>query len=387
MSLRDEAEDVVRAWDAHETARGGRRPVVDFDCAPPPDGAPPVTPARSRLDVLARLTDLRDRALAAGDGVLAPALDAHVAYLGHVLGERPPLAAYVERTQGVRPEPAPPGHAEAVEARAREAAAGLGIAWGPGTMAELSAKDGVIDLREAQDRVAAVAKEVEPAVRALAGTDAPYEVRVEVVDVDDYWAYWLDGAGYRVRLRFNLRHARFTSSRLRQFAMHELLGHALQSASWTRRAEGGDVPWLRLMSVNLPYQVCLEGLAVALPLFVTPEDPWLTARVRIDHHAHVVRADLHRAVNAGVPLAEIAATTTERVPWWGPERVSDELADRGTDPMLRSYLWSYSAGSDWFVALADGADTATHERVFRAAYSRPLTPAGLRALWPGPAAH
>ena len=377
--VRDEAERVIRAWDAHETARGAR-PVIDYDCAPPPPGAPAIAPATSRLAVLARLTELRDKA---GGTAVADALDAHVAYLGHVLGERPPLEPYVERTQGIRPVPSPAGHAERIEARARQAAGDLGLAWGPRTMADLAPLDGVIDLQEARDRVVDVAAAAEPAVRALAGTDARYEVRIEVVEVDDYWAYWLDGAGSQVRLRFNLRHARFTESRLRQFALHELLGHALQSASYAARAADGDVPWLRLLSTNLPYQVCLEGLATALPLLVAPDDELLRARVRIDHHVHLVRAAVHLAVNHGEPLTGIAAETRRRIPWWDDARISDELADRGTDPMLRSYLWSYAAGTDWFVALADEADGAAKQRVLRAAYAAPLTPADLRGLWPG----
>jgi hypothetical protein len=379
--VRDEAERVIRAWDAHETARGAR-PVVDYDCAPPPPGSPVIAPASSRLAVLTRLTGLRDRAGAAGDTTVATALDAHVAYLGHVLGERPPLESYVERTQGIRPVPWPDDYTESVETRARQAIHDAGLQWGPRTMSDLAELDGVIDLQTARDRVVDVAAQAEPAVRALAGTDAAYEVRIEVVEVDDYWAYWLDGAGSRVRLRFNLRHARFTESRLRQFALHELLGHALQSASYARRAADGDVPWIRLLSTNLPYQVCLEGLATALPLFVAPDDELLRTRVRIDHHVHLVRAALHLAVNHGEPLAGIAARTRRGIPWWDDSRISDELADRGTDPMLRSYLWSYAAGTDWFVNLADRADTATRERVLRAAYDTPLTPTDLRALWP-----
>jgi hypothetical protein len=380
VSLRDDAEAVVRAWQAHESARGGRD-VVDYDCAPPPPGRRPPA-ALDRLDVLGRLTALRDAALAAGDGALAAALDAHVAYLGHVLGERPPLAEYLRRTQGCEPRVWDDAHTSAVEETARAALAGLGVGWGPRAMSDLDAADTPLDLTEARDRVEAVARGAEPRVRELAGTDAPYEVSTEVVDVDDYWAYWLDGAGSRVRLRFNLRHARFSETRLRQFALHELLGHALQSASYARRAATSDVPWLRLLSVNLPYQVCLEGLATTLPLFVAPDDAALVARVRVDHHVQLVRGRIHTDVAAGVPLAEIARRAIARVPWWGTARVADELADRGGDPMLRSYLWSYCAGTDWFAGLADRADAATIRRVFHAAYRDPLTPADLRALWP-----
>jgi len=53
---RDRAERVIRAWHAHETARGGHV-VVDYDCVPPAPDDPPVTPAPTDDE----LTLLRER--------------------------------------------------------------------------------------------------------------------------------------------------------------------------------------------------------------------------------------------------------------------------------------------------------------------------------------
>lgn len=378
MRLRDAVEQAVRAWHAHETARGGRL-VIDFDCAP---AVGQVQPALSRLDICERLTTLHERAVAEGDAALEPTLRAHLAYLRHVLGERPPVEEYIRNTQGCAAAGWSPDYVAAVGDRARVALADLGIGWGPTTMTELNELEGHIELAEAKDRVLAVAAQAEPNVRALAGTSAPYSVTIEIVDIDDYWAYWLDGAGSDVRLRLNLRQAVFTRTRLEQFAQHELLGHALQGASYAQAAATVDVPWSRLLTVHLPYQVCLEGLATALPLFVTPNDAKLAARTRLDHYVHLVRAELHLAINNGVPAAVAATHARRRIPYWDSNRIANELSDRGADPMLRSYLWSYPAGTDWFINLADHADTATIEAVFRAAYQRPLTPADLTQLWP-----
>ncbi len=104
-----------------------------------------------------------------------------------------------------------------------------------------------------------------------------------------------------------------------------------------------------LTAVHAPQQVLLEGLAQALPLFLTPDDSWLTTRVRLAHYVELVRAELHLAVNAGVDIAECAAHARARVPFWTDARISDQLSDRGADPLLRSYLWAYPAGLDWFV--------------------------------------
>ncbi|PRX02945.1 UNVERIFIED_ORG: hypothetical protein CLV66_113143 [Actinomadura viridilutea] len=46
------------------------------------------------------------------------------------------------------------------------------------------------------------------------------------------------------------------------------------------------------------------------------------------------------------------------MPWATDAAIADLLTDRGANPHLRSYLWAYPAGFDWFANLAD-ADTTT----------------------------
>ena len=71
-------------------------------------------------------------------------------------------------------------------------------------------------------------------------------------------------------MRINARNASFTEVQARQFALHEVLGHGLQCASYAQQCREQDVPWVRLTSVHAQQQVLLEGLAQALPLFVRP---------------------------------------------------------------------------------------------------------------------
>jgi hypothetical protein len=135
------------------------------------------------------------------------------------------------------------------------------------------------------------------------------------------------------------------------------------------------------MSVHAPQQVLLEGLAQAMPLFITPKDEVLIARVRLDHYTQLVRAEIHVALNSGSSIEECADHAVACVPWWTDAQISSILADRGADPLLRSYLWAYPAGFDWFAALAD-ADASVIRQVLHAAYRDPLTPDDLAALWP-----
>ncbi|MFC9973470.1 hypothetical protein ACFVH6_21510 [Spirillospora sp. NPDC127200] len=370
-SLRDQVEGVLRAWDAYEVGRGCA-PVVDFDCFP--DGGE-VAPASDRLSVYRRLGELRGQA----DGDLAVRLDADLAYLGALLGERPPLDAYVRATQGCGAR----GWSREYLAERREVAevalGGVGVAWGAGANEELRRVEGRLDIADAPSAICDAVVELEPLVRTIAETGAPYRLSIENVELEAYWSFWLDGAGSDVRLRLNLPNVDFTRVGARQFALHEVLGHGLQSASFSARAAGA--PWVRLLSVHAPQQVMLEGLAQALPLMVLPGDKVLAARTRLDHYVQLVRAQAHVDINAGVPVVECADFMRKAVPWWDDARIAAQLADRGADPLLRSYLWAYPAGIDWFVALAEAGD-AVVRRVIKAAYRDPLTPEDLMRLWP-----
>jgi len=377
MSLRDDIEVVLRAWDAHEIARGAKA-VIDYDCCPPPADPPP---AASRLDVYRSFCALRDAASDVGELRLAREIAAHLAYLRELMGHRTPLDDYVRATQGCPAAGWPDGYVTERRELARAGLLAIGIEWGPDTERELEETEGIVDLTEAAQAIGDAAAEMEPGVRAAVGASATYELSIEAVNEDAYWSYWLDGAGQHIRLRINLRRARFTKVSVRQFALHEILGHALQCACYAARCAGEVVPWVRVLSVHAPQQVAAEGLAQALPLFITPDDGPVITRVRLDHYLQLVRAELHLAVNAGATIEECVAHARSRVPFWTDATIADLLADRGASPLLRSYLWAYPAGLDWFAALADRAATVAPE-VIRAAYREPLTPDDLAVLWP-----
>lgn len=383
--LRDRVETVLRSWDGYEIARGAP-PIVDFDCHP----GPAVAPATDRLTVRAELVGLLAEAdpevgaepEAAPEPRIAATLRAALAYLDALLGSRPPLERYVQLTQGCGTTGWDDAYVDAVAARAVAALADLGVAWDAQTVAALRAVEGPVAAADAADLIRAAAEEIEPDVRRFARTDAPFTLAVEHVDLDVYWAYWLDGAGDRVRMRINRRNASFTQVQARQFALHEVLGHGLQGASYAQACRERDVPWVRITSVHAPQQVLLEGLAQALPLFVRQADAPLVARVRLAHYLELVRARLHLAINADVPVADCVAMAGECVPFWSAAAIGDMLTDRGNNPLLRSYLWAYPAGIDWFVRLADEASPQVAATVVQAAYRDPLTPADLAALWP-----
>jgi hypothetical protein len=378
MVLRDEIEAVLRGWNEYEESRSGP-PIIDFDCHPV---AEKVEPADSRLAVLSQLDRLLKQAESADDFRLADRIGAHLVYVNALLGRQYSLTDYVFATQGCRPAGWPEDYLVERGEIARSCLDGMGIDWGTDTQAHIDEVEGPVDVESASAVMRQTVADLDPAVRGIAGTSAPYELSIVMAHEDAYWAYWLDGAGRHIRLRLNLRNARFTKVRARQFGLHEVLGHGLQSASYAEQCAHREVPWVRLMSVHAQHQVLLEGLAQALPLFVTPNDDALVSRVRLTHYIQLVRAELHIAVNSGTPIQDCAKRARARVPFWSDETISDALSDRGNNTLLRSYLWSYPAGVDWFVRLADDGDAETINRVLHAAYRDPLTPDDLTTLWP-----
>lgn len=373
-------ETVLRSWNRHEIERGAP-PVVDYDCHPRDPASVPT--AASRPAIRAQLEELRTEA--AGDAAAAHLDDrigAALAYLDAVLGAREPLANFVRATQGCAANGWSDDHVEGVRVALLAELDHLGIKWGTETARALKATEGAVDAADAADVIQKYARDLEGDVRRLAGSDAPFNVTVEHVQLDVYWAYWLDGSGADVRLRINARNASFTEVEACQFALHELLGHGLQCASYAQQCLKNDVPWVRITSVHAQQQVLLEGLAQALPLFVRPNDRALITRVRLAHYVELVRAALHLAINDGTSVADCIALGRKHVPFWSDGAIGNMLSDRSVDPLLRSYLWSYPAGIDWFVQLAETAAPDTAHAVIRAAYESPLTPDALTQLWP-----
>ncbi len=378
MLLRDRVERAVRRWHSLELANG-QDPVIDYDCAPNGES---IEPYSDRLAALDELSELR---AAAGDGAIAATLDAHTTYLAALLGEQTSLAHYIALTQGCAARGWSPSYLDYRGQLAQDSLAALGIRWDVDTWKGLRELEGEVPVSQAVSLIREYADKFEPSIRELTGATAEFRLTVESVEADAYWSYWLDGSGRDARLRINLKTASFTRGDAYRFALHEILGHALQYANLAHTARGVAVDWPRLLSIHCPHQVLFEGLAQVLPLVASPDDELVQARTRLDHYLQLVRAELHLMVNRGESVRACLNHAVKRVPFWTAKSVADDLADRSRKPQLRSYLWAYPAGMDWFVSLYETTGTLLAE-VLRDAYQRPLGPRELRQCWPsGPA--
>jgi hypothetical protein len=375
VHLRNAVEEAIRRWDALERSRG-EAPVIDFDCAPPTERPSPYDNRFAALDDLTRL-----RIEADTQPTLSVHLDAHLSYLCALLGQQLPLDEYISLTQGCTPRGWTQDYIEQRVQIAREALGSLGISWDKHAWTNLGALSEQLPAADVSSAIADYAEKYEPSIRRLVDTDADFNLTIEDVEVDSYWSYWLDGAGHDTRLRINRNKASLSRVDAYRFALHEVLGHALQYCSLTTQAESHTIEWPRILAVHCPHQVLFEGLAQILPWVASPDDEIIRARTRIDHFMNLIRGRIHIMVNSGATAANCRDLVRRQVPWWTDTEIARELYDRSRNPQFRSYLWSYPAGIDWFVRLVEAGGTALAE-VLREAYKRPPTPNELHKLWP-----
>lgn len=375
MELRDRAEHAIRRFHALELANGGE-PVIDYDCAPTTEH---IEPYPDRFTALDELTALNAEA---GEGPVAEQLTAHATYLAALMGEQMPLDDYLRSTQGCSATRWSEEYLAYRRDQAETALTEVGIRWGAKCRDELRALDEELDSADVAAVIQQYADEYEPTVRDLVGSKAEFNLHVEDVEHDEYWSYWLDGAGHDARLRINRRTAAFTRNDAYRFALHEILGHALQYASITDYAERHQVEWIRLLAVHSNHQILFEGLAQILPFAFRSQDPLQVASARLDHYAQLVRGTLHLEINMGISVRNCRSRSIQRLPYISDKELEREARDRTLNPRLRSYLWSYPAGVDWFMNLWELESTLVPE-VFGAAYQRPLSASDLNQLWPG----
>ncbi|MGH4010228.1 MAG: hypothetical protein ACRDTH_19070, partial [Pseudonocardiaceae bacterium] len=304
-----------------------------------------------------------------------------IAYLCALIGQQLPFDEYISLTQGCAPRGWTRDYVEQRARIAKEALGSLGISWDEHTWTNLGAMSEQLPEAVVSSAVGEYAAKYESSIRRLVDTDADFNLTIEDVEVDAYWSYWLDGAGHDARLRINRNKTSYTRVDAYRFALHEVLGHALQYSSLTAQAESNIVEWPRILAVHCPHQVLFEGLAQILPWVASPDDEIICARTRVDHFMNLVRGQIHILVNSGVTAAECRGLARHQVPWWADEEIARELYDRSRNPQFRSYLWSYPAGMDWFVRLVEAGGTGLAE-VLCEAYRRPLTPSELHELWP-----
>lgn len=353
----------------------GSDPVIDYDCAPTDYD---IEPYADRITALGGLVALKRQDLTRSH---FEQIQSHATYLAALLGERLPLSAFVRRTQGCNVSGWTEEYLRHRQELAQRALTDLGISWSARTFEELGVLEPSIPAESVGDQIKTYAAQYERDVRETVGSYSQFNLQVEPVSSDSYWSYWLDGSGHDARLRINLARASFTATDAYRFALHEILGHALQYASLSDRVREGSEKFLPILAVHSNHQVVFEGLAQIFPLLFDQSNSLVEAFVRLDHYRQLVRAELHLLVNSGASVLECRDKFIQRLPFVSDSEVEREIRDRSLNPRLRSYLWAYPAGLDWFMCLYEERPAAVKD-VLRAAYRKPLTPNELSEFWP-----
>lgn len=367
-------------WDALEQ-RNGAKGIIDFNVA----GIVEADRFEHRVDVLEAIVELR-RSCDPGSFV-GQRLTAHETYLRALMGQQFSFDAYVAATQAVLPATLPDRQLRAARTVAETQLAELGVNPNGSIDDQLSALDPPLPFDTVEQTFRSMLDEHRHSLEDVIGQPVPFELTIEDVEVDEYWSYWVDGAGTEFRLRLNRKRGSFTRVECLQFTFHELLAHCGQMKAWATHIAAGNLPrYFGLTTVHAPEQVMLEGLAQTLPLLIPNEamtDPVLAVRLALMRHRLMIDNNLHCMINTGATVERCASYHEHWSLGSSTRRAITDLAARGAGPLYRSYLYAYPAGCELFWSAHERLRPEQQAELVRACYRGPQSADAIRAFIDG----
>jgi hypothetical protein len=373
---------LYRGWHALEKNTSGLE-IIDFDLS---DVCGEVGYA-TRLDVLHELLALK-QSVSAIDSPEADFLETKLlgssTYLRALMGEQVPFRDYITSTLGIAPMPIPAAEIASARQEVTQLLDGRNASY-------TSEHRDVLDHESISEPEAikhAIISEKDIWLQRLASAgievSAMLPLDVQFDDVDAYWSNWIHGtAEGGLVLRINLHpRTRYTVSRARFLCLHEICGHATQMSLWRKRIlEGSLSQACGVTNVHSSEMLIAEGLAQCVPDILDPSlydsDFFLNRAVR--YHTLLVTHNAHLELYTGTPVDALAARVAAELPFSRLKDIEAQLRDRGTSPLFRTYLLSYSTGEKMIRQLAAQAGTEKL-KLFRALYSQPMTPSQLTQL-------
>jgi hypothetical protein len=312
------------------------------------------------------------------------------AYLRALMGERAPLAGYMQSTMGIAPQrldvEALQTERDALERDFR----GYGVPMTPAGRDDFRRTFALADVDSMEDELRSEAVGWVGALRDLLGDLPAPDYRIEVAHVDAYWANWIDGsveAG--VTLRVN-RHPRieYHEGSATALAAHEIAGHAAHVACLQRAAGQGRLdPCVLNLAVHSLEAFQMEGLAQTVMHLVPRSEPLSDNLALLDRYRDHVAARTNLAqqdLEDGMPIDEVGADLADSCPLSRPQSLRASLRDRSRDPLFRSYIHVYSPARRFFL---QALDLSIERRIafLQACYERLWTPTQLAQLLAGEA--
>jgi hypothetical protein len=378
---------IYRGWDAYESGHGNQR-IVDFDLSTIKEA----DSFNSRREVLAALTRLYDNFDDCSDAeFLRARIKGSIAYLRALMGEQIPFPEYLSDTLGLVPRPF---EAEEIE-KAR-----LDVAEWLTSCPETSGISMTAEHRERfesafylYDPIAirnGIVGEKKKWLQRLAGAGIPLPqeipLSVQFREVDAYWSNWISGSaqkGFTLTINLHAR-KRYDKGRPLVLCLHEVCGHAVQMTIWRDLiAKGKLCQACGLTTVHSPEMFVCEGLGQTVPDLLAqdwtyPAEFHLSRALQ--YHSMLVLHNAHLMIYDHQPVERILEYAIDHLPFWDPEILENEIHDRGTNPLFRTYQLSYAVGESTIRKMITGLSAAQIRNFFVEIYTRPMTPQQLQRL-------
>ena len=333
--------------------------VVDFNLLPPE--STPKHPFSSRAEALTAITaaadEIEQHRGEQQQEFWKPAqqkLRACQSVLRHLLGERLPFFTLLAQTIGITYEPVPEVELEFLTQQLCRLLAQSGFPADPSATVAYFESAQIADGSAVSSRFRALADVLVPRTAQWLERPAEIPYRVQMTDVDAYWANWLttdDENG--ILLKFNLHPSIvWTRGRIERLVVHEIGAHAVQLLAWKEEISAGRMhPLCGFVTTFSSELLSLEALAEALPSLAPPDLLTLDGKIHDTLGAlrwYTFNNALGRLL-AGATIDEAVSYSLRHLPWNKESATRQELETALTDPLLGCYKLAYGYGR-WKIA-------------------------------------
>jgi hypothetical protein len=372
-----------RGWDAFERAHGGPD-IIDFDLSTF-EGSAAFSSRREILYELSKLYDQLD-GVTGEEEFLRARVQGSISYLRVLMGQQIPFPEYLKDTLGLIPKPFSDKEVENARNEVIRHLEPLNLT--------LRAKDrkrfeNQLLIHDPNEIKRGIVGNQEVWLQRLshAGIPVPKQLpfSVQFAEVDAYWSNWISGSTQKgITLVINL-HARrrYDKGRPLILCLHEICGHAVQMSIWRKLIAEGTLDQIcGITTVHSPETIVSEGLGQTVPDLLSDESfpaEFHLSRA-LQYHTLIVLHNAHLKLYQNVPIEDVLDYASSHLPFANPETFEQEILDRGTNPLFRSYLLSYAIGEQTIKKLIRRMSQSQKRSFFLEMYTKPLTPSQLMEI-------
>lgn len=373
--------DFLMGWHKLEEKLGGPD-IVDFNLIEHQTGKE----YGSRWEVLNDLEKIQTKT-ENSNSQTAFRLKAQNAFLRNLMGEHWDFTRYIENTMGFTPSKFSEKDIEKTRAELEEELSLNSIKLDEKTEKNLIAKDIVFSPEEAKRFFIDTFDKNKEALEQIIGKVIPFNVNVEIVNEDAYWANWVDGGGENYRLRFNTFNWKvFDKSNSTRLAFHEMLGHFVHVNCWREAISNNELPrHFGLTTVHGPESFQMEGLADSLYCFFESDDlqdPIFKARVKLQYYKELIINNAQIDINSGKTIDEVVKYIYKYLPYETKDVRAHGLKSWVNSPQFRAYEHVYPRSYNSFKRIAESLSQSQKNEFLKWCYRNYLLPRDIKQKYP-----